>query len=220
VKAILFDLDGTLLETNFDTLLEAYFQGVSALFAEWVPQGELIRHLTASTYAMIKSNDPTRTNIEVFAEHFFPSLNLDPSLMALFERYYIEEFPKLRHLAQKHPLAKDIVELAFAHNTKVVIATNPVFPLEPIVERLRWAEVDGYPYALITHGEIMHFCKPNPNYYLEISRMIGVAPEDCLMIGDDPENDGPAAEVGMDTFLLQDGQTLAEAMQYISAKRG
>lgn len=66
----------------------------------------------------------------------------------------------------------------------------------------------------------MHFCKPNPNYYLEISRMIGVAPEDCLMIGDDPENDGPAAEVGMDTFLLQDGQTLAEAMQYISAKRG
>jgi FMN phosphatase YigB (HAD superfamily) len=39
------------------------------------------------------------------------------------------------------------------------------------------------------------------------------------MIGDDPENDGPAAEVGMDTFILQDGQTLAEAIAYISAKR-
>ena len=32
----------------------------------------------------------------------------------------------------------------------------------------------------------MHYCKPNPNYYLEISEKIGVDPRDCLMIGDDP----------------------------------
>ena len=38
------------------------------------------------------------------------------------------------------------------------------------------------------------------------------------MIGDDPEFDGPAAKVGMDLFLLQGGRTLADAMQYISAK--
>ncbi|HHT36334.1 MAG TPA: HAD family hydrolase [Firmicutes bacterium] len=219
MKAVLFDLDGTLLETSFDTLLEAYFKGVSASFAEWLPQDEFVRHLMASTYAMINSSDPTRTNIEVFADEFFPRTNLDPSLMALFDRYYIEEFPRLKYLAKKHPLAEKVVKTAFAYTNKVVIATNPVFPFEPIAERLRWAGVDDFPYALITHGEIMHYCKPNPNYYLEISEKIGVDPRDCLMIGDDPENDGPAAEVGMDTFILQDGQTLAEAIAYISAKR-
>jgi len=219
VKAILFDLDGTLLESNFDTLIKAYFQGISAYFAELLPPDQFIKHLVASTQVMLSDNDPGRTNIQAFAHDFFPRTNLDPSLMELFNRYYLEEFPKLKYLAKANPLAKEIVELAFAYNTKVVIATNPVFPLEPIAERLRWAGVYDYPYSLITHGDLMHYCKPNPNYYLEICELIDVAPADCLMIGDDPEYDGPAAAVGMDVFLLREGRTLADAMEYISAKR-
>ncbi|HKM17310.1 MAG: HAD family hydrolase [Firmicutes bacterium] len=219
MKAILFDLDGTLLDSDFDTLIEEYFQGISALFARWLPPEQFVKHLMASTHAMLSDDDPGRTNTQAFADEFFPRTNLDPSLMELFEQYYREEFPKLKHLAKTNPLAKDIVELAFAHNSKVVIATNPLFPLAPTEERLRWAGVLEYPYSLITHGDNMHYCKPNPKYYLEISEVIGVAPEDCLMIGDDPEFDGPAAKVGMDLFLLQGGRTLADAMQYISAKR-
>ncbi len=219
MKAILFDLDGTLLDSNFDTLIEAYFQGISALFAQWLPPDQFVKHLVASTYVMLTDNDPNRTNIQVFADDFFPRTNLDPGLMELFDRYYQEEFPKLKRLAKINPLAKEIVELAFANNTKVVIATNPVFPFDPIAERLRWAGVLDYPYNLITHGDIMHYCKPNPKYYLEISELIETAPEDCLMIGDDPEYDSPAAAVGMDLFLLQNGRTLADAMEYISAKR-
>lgn len=219
VKAILFDLDGTLLDSSFDTLIQEYFQGISAFFSEWLPPEQFVKHLMASTHVMLADNDPNRTNIQVFADDFFPRTNLDPGLINLFDRYYQEEFPKLKCLAKANPLAKEIVELAFANNTKVVIATNPVFPLAPIAERLRWAGVLDYAYSLITHGDIMHYCKPNPNYFLEISELIGVAPEDCLMIGDDPEFDSPAAAVGMDLFLLEEGRSLADAMEYISAKR-
>ncbi|MFY9203843.1 MAG: HAD family hydrolase, partial [Limnochordia bacterium] len=174
MKAILFDLDGTLLDSSFDTLIQEYFQGISAFFSEWLPPEQFVKHLMASTHVMLADNDPNRTNIQVFADDFFPRTNLDPGLINLFDRYYQEEFPKLKCLAKANPLAKEIVELAFANNTKVVIATNPVFPLAPIAERLRWAGVLDYAYSLITHGDIMHYCKPNPNYFLEISELIGV----------------------------------------------
>lgn len=219
MKAILFDLDGTLLATNFDTLMQAYFEGVAARFAEWVEPQLFVKELMSATKQMIVSDDPNLTNIEVFAAEFFPKTQLDPKLMTVFEQYYIDEFPQLAYLAKADPTAVDIVESAFANNSKVVIATNPVFPLEPVMERLRWAGVADYSYALITHGENMHYCKPNPKYYLEISEKIGVKPADCLMIGDDPENDGIAATVGMDTFLLTDGRTLKDAQAYILTKR-
>lgn len=219
MKAVLFDLDGTLLTNNFDTLMKSYFEGISSLFIDWVKPEIFIKELMNATKAMITSNDSTRTNLEVFSDQFFPSTKLDPKLMKIFEQYYIDDFPKLAFLAEANPNAVDIVEAAFANNNKVVIATNPVFPLEPILERLRWAKVADYPYDLITNGEIMHFCKPNPNYYTEISEKIGISPEECLMIGDDPINDGTAATVGMDTFLLTEGNTLKDALEYMLAKR-
>ncbi len=218
MDAILFDLDGTLLESNFDIIIKHYFKDVSALFEDWIAQEEFIANLISSTEVMMKSEDPDRTNIEVFANDFFANTNLDPSLMSVFDRYYLEEFPKLKKIVKINPVAKDIVELAFSLHKKVVIATQPVFPLEPIAERLRWAGVFDFPYDLITHGEIMHYCKPNPNYYQEISELIGVKPEDCLMIGDDPENDGSAATIGMDVFLLQEGKNLKDALDYIVTK--
>lgn len=219
LKAILIDLDGTLLETSFETLLEQYMQGVASFFERWINQKEFIEILMASTDVMVNNTDPQRTNMQVFADDFFSRGNLDLHFIELFERYYIEEFPKLRTLAKADPLAQDMVDLAFANNNKVVIATNPLLPLAAMIERLRWAGVADYPYDLITHCDNMHFCKPNPQYYLEISERINVPPQDCLMIGDDLENDGPAALAGMDTFILKEGETLAAAIEYIVSQR-
>ena len=219
LKAILIDLDGTLLATSFETLMEGYMQGVASLFESWICQKEFIKAIMVSTDVMVNNSDPERTNMQVFADDFFTRTNLDPHLIKLFERYYIDEFPKLKSFAKADPSAQDMVELAFANNNKVVIATNPLLPLSAMIERLRWAGVADYPYALITHCDNMHFCKPNPRYYLEISKKINVPPENCLMIGDDLENDGSAALVGMDTFILKEGETLAAAIEYILSQR-
>lgn len=220
LKAVLFDLDGTLLDSNFDRLLDNYFEGVSALFEKWISKEKFIKALMTSTYIMIKNDDVTKTNIEVFKDDFFSRTHLDPELMTLFDQYYIEEFPKLNYLSKANHAAVKAVDLAFASGLKVVVATNPVFPLTPILERLRWAKVADYEYDLITHGDNMHFCKPNLHYYQEISKLIGVAPEDCIMIGDDRENDGPAALVGMDTFIIEKGKTLTDATEYFMRSLG
>ena len=41
MKAILFDLDGTLLDSNFDTLIEAYFQGYIGLVCPVAAAGSI-----------------------------------------------------------------------------------------------------------------------------------------------------------------------------------
>lgn len=213
LEAILFDLDGTLLETSFEELMPAYFQGLAARFAAHVQSDEFVQHVMASTKAMMTNTDSAKTNIEVFTEDFFARTGLDPSLMSLFEDYYREDFPQLGRSARVNPWAQKAVEAAFDRSSKVVIATNPLFPSEAIHERLGWAGLDGYPYALVTTGDNMVSCKPQKAYYEEICHRVGASPDACWMIGDDPAMDGPAAAVGMELFLLQRDGTLADVYQ-------
>jgi FMN phosphatase YigB (HAD superfamily) len=97
------------------------------------------------------------------------------------------------------------MEAAFAAGYTVAIATQPVFPLVAIQQRLEWAGVADFPYALITSYEIMHTTKPHPAFYRDVCAMIGHRPEDCLMVGNDPDSDiRPAAAAGLHTFWLAD----------------
>ena len=76
------------------------------------------------------------------------------------------------------------------------------FPLRAVEHRLDWAGLNSAAFDLITTVDNMHFCKPQPEYYLEIAAMIGIPPEHCLMAGNDVEEDiSSAAATGMGTFL-------------------
>jgi FMN phosphatase YigB (HAD superfamily) len=55
----------------------------------------------------------------------------------------------------------------------------------------------------VTTYENSRRCKPNPDYYREVLAALGKAPENCIMVGNDVDEDIlPAREVGMKTFLL------------------
>ena len=69
---------------------------------------------------------------------------------------------------------------------------------------LRQAGLVPEDFEIYTTYEASTFCKPNPAYYLEVARTLGVKPEECLMVGNDATEDMAAREVGMDVFLLTD----------------
>ena len=95
-----------------------------------------------------------------------------------------------------------MVNTARRKGLRLVLATNPVFPLRAVEHRLDWAGLNSAAFDLITTVDNMHFCKPQPEYYLEIAAMIGIPPEQCLMAGNDVEEDiTAAAAAGMETFL-------------------
>lgn len=202
INAILFDLDDTLLTTNLDTFLPGYFQALSAKLAALVPPKVLIQALTASTRLMAAPHNLALTNQQVFEADFFPRIGVpDALLRPLFDEFYRDDFPRLRSLTHPRPEARAVVQAAFRCCRHVVIATQPVFPLVAIQQRMDWAGVGDLPYQLVTSYENMHTCKPIPGYYLEIASFLGCPPAECLMVGNDPDQDiAPAHDTGMATY--------------------
>ena len=203
-NAILFDLDDTLLTTGLNAFLPAYLERLGARASHLVDPKAFTDVLMAATRAMSRPHDRRLTNQQAFEAAFFPRIELpEETLRSLFDRFYAEDFGLLRSLVSPRSEAPILVGAALAKGLDVVIATQPVFPLTAIRQRMQWAGVNDFPYRLVTAYEIMHTCKPQVEYYLEIASMIGQPPTKCLMVGNDPEQDiRPAAQAGMGTYLV------------------
>lgn len=205
-KALLFDLDGTLIVNSMDTFLPPYFSALTRKLAGIVPPKKLIDQLQASTRVMMANDDPARTNAQVFAADFFPKIGVpQEQLMPLFEDFYAHEYCDLRVFTKPVEEARGVLSSAFARHHPVVIATAPLFPLNALQQRLSWAEVADFPYAFITDYESMHASKPNPGYYSEIAGRLKRSPQECVMVGNEVQMDIlPARRAGMKTFWVTD----------------
>ena len=87
---------------------------------------------------------------------------------------------------------------------RVALATNPIFPAVATESRIRWVGLEPEDFELYTTYENIGFCKPNPDYYREIAKRLGVQPEECLMVSNDVTEDMVAQSIGMQVFLLTD----------------
>lgn len=203
---ILFDLDGTLLPMDLDLFVDKYFKALTRTFADRVEPEVFIKSLYASTKEMLNNSEGRKTNEQVFMADFFHRVPLQQETsMPEFEDFYRDEFPKLKDelgMNLEGWRAKELMDALFGAGYNVVIATNPIFPLMAIEERLRWVGLGEYPFKLVTSYEIMHYCKPNPNYFKEICERIKVDPRECVMVGNDMEEDLPASLLGMKTFIV------------------
>ncbi|HBR28030.1 MAG TPA: HAD family hydrolase [Firmicutes bacterium] len=205
IKHLLFDLDGTLLPIDLDFFFQDYLSALSARFTTIMTEKEFKDKLLASTMAMVKSEDATLTNEEVFWRDFpsrigHPRSFLEPILRDFYNQEY-------RLLGKNIPPADSVRPLltkAFQQGFSITIATNPIFPDYALLERLAWINCHDLPYRMVTAMENMHFCKPNPNYYREILDHLGAKAEECIMVGNDQEEDMVAALVGFKTCLVTD----------------
>ena len=69
---------------------------------------------------------------------------------------------------------------------------------------MQWAGIDNFSWDLVTTYENSRACKPNPLYFRQIIEEIKVSPEECLMVGNDVQEDLVASTLGMKTFLVTD----------------
>jgi FMN phosphatase YigB (HAD superfamily) len=206
-KAILFDLDGTLLNIDMEVFLQYYFAEMMQAAREYGFQNvkKMVEQVYLSTGLMIANNCADVLNEEAFMRDFLFKWNYpEPEVRTFFNDFYQQRFPRLKVHCHPFPGIPDMMQNLIKRGFKVVIATNPVFPREAILQRLNWAGIGDLSYALITSYEEMHYCKPHREYYEEISDRIGVATTDCLMVGNDVDEDLPAGQTGMKTFLVED----------------
>ncbi len=204
-RVLLFDLDGTLVPLEAEAFIKEYFAAVANRFAHLLPPEKLVSSILSGTEAMIKNTDPLLTNKEVFWAHFTSRVGLPREVLApMFDEFYARDFKNLRKCARPNALARPLLEMLLGRGFEVVIATNPVFPERAIRERMAWVDIADLPYALVTTYENMHFCKPQLQYYEEVLDFLGASPEECLMIGNDVEEDLAARSLGIKTFLVDD----------------
>ena len=203
-KVILFDLDGTLLPMDTEAFVKNYIKELAPRVAHITDPNHFVKALWAGTEAMMKNLDHTRTNEQVFEETFLSIIDVEKeAIWPTLDEFYSKIFPTFSYLCEPTPLAKKLVEEALNQGYRVAIATNPVFPKAAIYHRLTWAGIADLPFEVVTVYEESVFTKPHAEYYKHISDQLEVRPEDCIMVGNDKQEDMVASTIGMKTYLVE-----------------
>lgn len=205
LKAVLFDLDGTLLPMDQDIFVKAYFKGLSA---KLMPYGyetdQLIKAVWGGTEVMIKNNGQ-KTNEQVFWDYFCSVYGEKARAHEpIFEEFYKNEFQKVQQVCGKDENSYKVVHKLREKGIPVVLATNPIFPAIATESRIKWAGLEPQDFEIYTTYENIGYSKPNPKYYIEILNRLGIEPQECLMVGNDVGDDMVAEKLGMNVFLLTD----------------
>lgn len=204
---LLLDLDDTLLNTNLQSFIPAYFQALSNELAPQVAPERMFRALLFGMRRMNESDDFSHTLQEVFDAEFYPQLDISRSeLQPAIENFYDNIFPSLAGLTSQMTDAKPFVDWALSKGYRIAIATDPLLPRKATHHRLRWAGFDPLQFEIISTYEDFHFSKTHPAYYAEVLGRMGWPEGPVLMVGNDMERDiAPAKMLGLAAFHV-DGQ--------------
>lgn len=208
LAGVLFDLDGTLLDIDLDPFLRDYLAALGPFVADSIGNGitpsQAAEAVMSGTRVMSEPH-PGRTNREAFNTEFEHRTGADLSaghLETALERFYSDVFPGLGSELRAFEGAVAAVQSALDLGLRVAIATNPIFPLSAVKARMRWAGLDELEVHAITSYETMSATKPHALYYTETAALLGVAADQCLMVGDDRNLDMSAADIGMKTYYV------------------
>ena len=205
ITTILFDLDGTLLPMDQDTFVKSY---IGRMAKKLAPHGYDPELLTAGlwkgTGAMVK-NTGEKTNEEVFWSVFNSLHRRDCQKdEELFMEYYRGEFQLVAQDCGFDARAAETIAEIKTLGYRVGLATNPLFPAIATHSRAKWAGLNPEDFELITTYENSRHSKPNPDYYRDILATLNLKSENCVMVGNDVQEDMVAETLGMKVFLLTD----------------
>ncbi|MCE4957771.1 HAD family hydrolase [Macrococcoides caseolyticum] len=190
VKAIIFDLDGTLLdrERSLRLFLDDQFERYREYFTQ-VQKNDYINYfIEYDAHGYVKKERVYSALIEQLNIQFVGEKDL------LLD--YKMNYPKY---ATEYPGAKEVIARLQNRGYKIGIITNGN------VEHQRYIiDVLGIEkYVLETLiSEAVGFRKPDPEIFMMMCGKLGVLPEECMFVGDHPVNDIEASrKLGMQTVF-------------------
>jgi len=205
-KNVLFDLDGTLLPMDLKKFIDLYLQAFCRKFAHrlQIEPKTLVQGIWEGAAAM-GQNDGECLNREVFWRALNNACNRDMrEYEAAFDAFYRNEFVAAKAATSVNPAVAKSVALLKENGSRLIVATNPIFPKAATYTRIQWAGLNPDDFEYITVYDNCSYSKPNLNYYDEICHFCGIKPEESLMVGNDVDEDMCAAKLGLDTYLVTD----------------
>ncbi|TCK88008.1 FMN phosphatase YigB (HAD superfamily) [Natranaerovirga hydrolytica] len=221
INTILFDLDGTVLPLDTEVFMKVYFDEMSQSFKDLIDEKTLVKYVWAATKEMVQNNEK-RSNESVFMETFSGLIKEDINIYKdRFDKFYDEGFHKAKVAVKtKNDSMEKTVRLLSEKNYNMVLATNPLFPKKAILHRIKWANIDPSVFSYITSYEQNNYCKPQLKYYNEILKAINKEARECLMIGNDVQEDLIAGKLGIKTYLVEDHMINREDQAIICDYKG
>lgn len=194
IKAIFFDLDGTLLPLHEETFERIYF---SLLCQKMMPYGYEPKQLMKTIFCGIEkmmANDGKKTNEEVFWDTFISIYGEEKRKdEEIFASFYTHEFLETKKACKENPLAKEIIQFCREHFPYVVLATNPIFPRIATQMRMEWIGLTNDDFSFVTTYENSCFSKPNPAYFQMLMKKFHLQPDEVLVFGNHEYEDGECA---------------------------
>lgn len=204
IKAVLLDMDNTILANPDHVFARKFKQLVESFFAELWGLANISEAMVDGMRVMCDTPHYDRTNGEILVDALQRSTQLDRAdVLEGINTFYQQAYPQLRTCVSPIAGAVELITFLRDNSYAVVITTNPIYSESGVRQRLQWAGLPDEGYAFITHADNMHFAKSDPAYYAEIIARIGIEPDEAVIIGDGLDNDIRAAQViGMHTYYV------------------
>lgn len=201
-NTVLFDLDGTLLPINGEAFEAIYFKGLSSYFLDKYEPKEFIKLIWTATKAMVLDTS-SKTNEEAFMDALQALVNEDITWMKeRFNQFYLNEFDQIKIAVTPNPSIQEAVKLLKEKGYRLIIATNPMFPKIAIEKRIEWTGCDRNDFEYVTSFEKNHYCKPQLKFYEEVLSDLDLDASQCLMVGNDINEDMIVSKLNMSTYLI------------------
>ena len=217
LKAVVFDMDETLLHINLNAFIALYGRDYAELlaqvgrtspFATTARLGGTLLDINANR----RAGTDNRTNGEYFRDAVYRRCGVkldDPVVHDAFEYYEREILPlKNNSVIDARPRegAIEALDVVLSHGLRIALLTNPSFTRAGIECRMDWGHITDAPFELVTHMDNSTRCKPDPTYYLESIGKMGLRPYEVLMVGNDPKRDFPTPDCGIQTAYVGRGR--------------
>lgn len=186
IKAVLFDLDGTLLDSAPDLVATLNHlrsdRGLSAM-----PVDELRHFVSRGTPDLIKAGMPP-CDEDAF----------QLSREAFLEHYADNSFTKTRPFDGVEGVLEKLKNAGVPWG---IVTNKAEFLTLPIVEKAGWASIA----KAVICGDSVEYSKPHPAPVLAACELMGVQPSETLMVGDDKRDIEAGKRAGCQTALVTYG---------------
>ena len=206
IKAIFFDLDGTLLPFDEEEFTKMYFSLMCKRMAAFGYEPELLAKTIWDGTRLMYKNDGARLNRDVFWDHFFSVYGEEArEHVKNFDEFYTTEFLETKRICGENPEARRIVDFCRERVRYTVLSTNPIFPLVGTHSRMSFVGLLPEDFDFVTAYENSRYSKPNPEYFRSLLQKFDLKPEEVILFGNNSLEDGECAlAAGIKCYLVGD----------------
>jgi FMN phosphatase YigB (HAD superfamily) len=206
IKYILFDLDGTLLPMETDDFIKLYFSELTKKFTPTKFDSKLvIEGINYGLKEMYKDKSDNLNHIHFWKGFEEKTTYLKDEVYDIFTDFYSNEFLKLGEYCEDKGYSKLIVNELNEKGYKLILATNPLFPMVAQMSRAGLVGLNEDDFEYVTSMENSTKLKPDYLYFEEIITKLNINKEEVIMIGNDVSDDMFAAKkAGIKGILITD----------------